>query len=261
MKIVFLSTGGGLRPEFISDLRTKLELRETDVVCLASWQLARVPLPVERHLVLGPRFRVAGDPTKDQPVQPRPGLIAPAVERETAPRLETPAAGETSAAPAETPAAAAPTPAAARATNSAAPLSAYHPRRMKAAVAWRLRRLKKAARLRQSTRLRQTVRLKESARLRQALSGLNRARRHPQVRTVRGRLTPGVSLGFAAACLRAGKVHAMARDADLVVALDAASHRGAWTLAQRVPGPGVVIGVPAAKRFLEQHGTAAPAES
>lgn len=70
---------------------------------------------------------------------------------------------------------------------------------------------------------------------------------------MRNRLAPSVSIGFAASCLRAGKVHDMVRDADLVVALDAASQRGAWTLAKKVPGPHVVIGIPAAKRIIEQH--------
>jgi hypothetical protein len=71
-------------------------------------------------------------------------------------------------------------------------------------------------------------------------------------------MTPGASLAFAASCLRAGKVHDLIRDADLVVALDAASQRGAWTLAQRVQGPHIVIGIPSAKRLVEEHGASAP---
>ena len=83
-------------------------------------------------------------------------------------------------------------------------------------------------------------------------------RRNPQFRRARNRLSPGASLGFAASCLRAGTVHGMARDADLVIALDTASHRGAWILAKRVPGPDVVVGIPAAQRLLEQRDLSAP---
>jgi hypothetical protein len=110
---------------------------------------------------------------------------------------------------------------------------------MRQALAWRIRRLKRTARNQSAGRL----------------TGL---RTHPQFRRVRNRLTPGVSLAFAASSLRAGKVHDMIRDADLVVALDAASQRGAWTLAQRVQGPDIVIGIPAAKRLVEEHGASAP---
>ena len=71
-------------------------------------------------------------------------------------------------------------------------------------------------------------------------------------------MAPVVSLGFATSCLRAHMVHDMTRDADIVIALDAASHRGAWTLARRVPGPDVVVGIPAAQRVLEQRDTSTP---
>jgi hypothetical protein len=117
-------------------------------------------------------------------------------------------------------------------------LPVFDPRRVRKAIAWRVRRLKKATRTHTPS----------------AVAGV---RAHPLFRKARNRLTPGVSLGFAASCLRSGKVHAMASDTDLVVALDAASHRGAWTLAQRVQGPHVVIGIPAAQHILEQRDVSA----
>lgn len=224
MKIVFLSTGRGLRAEFIHDLRTKLGLDDSDVVCLVSWHPARAPLPVNRHLVLGPHLRLAGDLATVQRVQRPPERIGAEADK---PSVTSPAvaAGATMATG---------TGAGTGTVNATAHLPVLHPRRIRQAVAWRVRRLKKATRTRTSARL----------------AGVQT---HPQFRRVRNRLTPGVSLSFAASCLRAGKVHDMARDADLVVALDAASHRGAWTLAQKVAGPDVVIGVPAAKRLVEQR--------
>ena len=69
MKIVLLSTGRGLRPEFIEELAVKLGLHDSDVVALVSWHPARAPMPVSRHLVLGPHLRVAGALATEQKVQ------------------------------------------------------------------------------------------------------------------------------------------------------------------------------------------------
>jgi hypothetical protein len=234
VKIVFLSTGRGLRPETIDDLRTKLAVHDSDVVAVVSWHPPRVPLPVDRHLVLGPHIRLAGTLATDHRVE-LPGDRTPAVD--TAAGAEPGRPGGT---PVESDAeggdAGAAIPAAG-AANRALELSMLHPRRLKQAAAWRVRRLNRAVR---------------------TSSKLTGIRTHPTYRKVRGRLSPRISVGFALGCLRAGNVHAMARDADIVVALDAASHRGAWTLAQRVAGPDVVIGLPAAKRLLEQREASAP---
>lgn len=236
MKIVFLSTGSGLRPEYINALRARLDLHDSDVVCLLSWLPPRRPLPVNRHLVIGPHLRVRGELATVQRVQRRPDLFPAAAPQAPPAAPELPAAEQL---PAATQRASDAAGAHARAASATAQLPVLHPRRMRKALAWRVRRLKRAART-------------------QASSGLTGVRTHPKFRKVRNRLSPGVSLGFAAGCLRAGKVHEMIRDADLVVALDAASHRGAWTLAQKVPGPHVVIGVPSAKRLLELRETSNP---
>jgi len=263
VKVIFLSTGRGLSPAFIHELRAKLGMHDSDVACLISWHPARKPLPVSRHLVLGPNIRVAGALATVQRVQRQPYPITADVTavdvtaedvsadaEDLAPEIATPPPDLTNPAdpdaseptePAAAPAVAEPTdPAAAYvpAHEAATMLPVYDPRRMRKAVAWRIRRAKKAAATHASPRL----------------TGI---RTHPLFRKVRNRLSPGVSLSFAASCLRSGQVHDMARDADLVVALDAASHRGAWTLAQKVAGPDVVIGIPAAKRILEEHQTSA----
>lgn len=214
MKIVLLSTGRGLRPEFIQELRANLGLHDSDKVFLVAWQRSGVPLPVSRHLVIGPHLRVGGRAT-DQRVQLHALTPAPLEEAPAMSGPEPDTAGSDAV------------------LSDADPLKeqlpVLHPRRVVQAVAWRARRLKKAT------------------------SGLAAIRRHPKFRRVRGRLSPDISLSFACNCLQARKVHDMMRDADLVVALDTASHRGAWTLAQKVSGPDVVIGLAAAKRLLEQR--------
>jgi hypothetical protein len=233
VKIVLLSTGRGLRPAFINDLRASLALHDSDEIALVSWHRPRAALPVSRHLVLGPHLRIAGELATAQRVQqptdlpPADGL-SPADGPILANGEEPPAGGPTPESAART-----------HVLDETASLSVLHPRRMRQALAWRIRRLRRTARNQSAGRL----------------TGL---RTHPQFRRVRNRLTPGVSLAFAASSLRAGKVHDMIRDADLVVALDAASQRGAWTLAQRVQGPDIVIGIPAAKRLVEEHGASAP---
>ena len=264
MKILILSTGRGLRPEYVEQLRTKLGLRHSDGMSLVAWQRSGSPLPLSRHLVVGPHL-LAGGRGKDQAVE-LPALVTapgdgPAVDEgsavddgsatdedvvlkagtavEEGSALEQVSALDGALAPqgALVPQAALPTgepvseaaAARARQQQAMAMLPAWHPRRVRQAAGWRLRRLKRAASIR------------------------TRLRRNPQFRRARNRLSPGASLGFAASCLRAGTVHGMARDADLVIALDTASHRGAWILAKRVPGPDVVVGIPAAQRLLEQR--------
>ena len=282
MKIIFLSTGRGLHPDFINELRTKIGLGDSDVVCLVSWHSFRNRLPVNRHLVLGPHLRLRSARATVQRVQRRPDPMPPADEVHLESSLETADTSLRDASsakakhlpavnaaiseipdPNETPSPTdhadltdpsslidtstrtrfadptdhpSPTLAvsAARKANSTAHLPVLHPRRMRKAVLWRVRRIKKAARGKPA-------------------SGLAAVRTHPQFRRVRNRLTPGVSLRFAASCLRAEKVHDMMRDSDLVVALDATSQLGAWTLAQKIPGPHVVIGLPAAKRIIDQR--------
>jgi len=234
VKVIFLSTGRGLSPAFINELRAKLGMHDSDVVCLISWHPARKPLPVSRHLVLGPNIRVAGALATVQRVQRQSYPIAADVSAVDVTALDvtavdvsavdvtadaddlssaipTPpldlidpaapdAADAIDEADAESDAAAAP--AVADATDPAGALApahsgatmlpVYDPRRMRKAVAWRIRRAKKAAATHASPRL----------------TGI---RKHPLFRKVRNRLSPGVSLSFAASCLRSGQVHDMAR--------------------------------------------------
>jgi len=242
VKIILLSTGRGLHEQAIDDLRDKLDLSSSDVVCLVSWHPPRRPLPVDRHLVLGPQLQLSGDPARVNRVQRRPELIAAAAERVRA--ISETALTIQPADPVQAPATAQTAPAdISRPKVTTAHLPIIHPRRLRRAVAWRIRRLKRTAR----------TQVRQARKHAQAPSALGVVRKHPALRHVRRRLTLSVSLSYAATCLRSEKVHAMARDSDLVVALDAASQRGAWTLAQRVQGPAIVVGVPAAKQVLERR--------
>ena len=215
MKIVLLSTGRGLRPERIEELRVRLGLLPSDRMCLVAWQRSGSPLPVDRHLVVGPHLLIGGGRGTDQKVQ-QPAPLDALQEASAVEEGASANALVSEAAAART-----------REKLATAMLPVWHPRRVRSAVAWRVRRLKRRVSLR------------------------TRIRRNVQLRRIRNRLPSGASLGFAASCLWAGKVHNMTRAADIVIALDTPSHRGAWTLARRVPGPDVVIGIPPAKRLLE----------
>jgi hypothetical protein len=220
VKIVFLSTGRGLRPAFVNELRANLNLQESDEMCVVSWQRPRAPLPVRRHLVVGPHLRIAGSLATVQRVQrrPEPGTNP---DSQSADRVDPAVDGTPEADP----------------TTHLTHLPVYHPRRVRQALVWR-------------TRL-----LREKVEASDKLSGL---RTHPRYRKARNAMTPGVSLAFASSCLRSRKVHDLIRDADIVIALDAASHRGAWTLSQRVSGPDIVIGIPAGKRILAERESSTP---
>lgn len=242
MKIVLLSTGRGLRPDFILELRASLGLHDSDKLSLVAWQRSGVPLPLSRHLVIGPHLGVGGRAT-DQRVQlhaltPAPLEATPAMGGPEPDRAVSHPTGSDTTGPDTS---GSDTALSNAALSKAHPLKArplvLNPRRVVRAVAWRARRLKRST------------------------SRLAAIRRHPRFRRVRGRLSPGISLSFAGNCLQARKVHDLMREADVVVALDTASHRGAWTLAQKVPGPDVVIGVAAARRLLEQRQLSALAEA
>lgn len=56
---------------------------------------------------------------------------------------------------------------------------------------------------------------------------------------------------YAAACLVSREVNDLVERADVVVAMDAHTHRAAWLLARRHPGPDVVVGLAAAQRTLK----------
>lgn len=58
MKIVLLESGRGNQPEVIASWREKLDAIPQDSITLLSWYPPRAPLPVDRHVVFGPRLRL-----------------------------------------------------------------------------------------------------------------------------------------------------------------------------------------------------------
>ncbi|MDN5791141.1 MAG: hypothetical protein L0H25_09780 [Micrococcales bacterium] len=121
-------------------------------------------------------------------------------------------------------------------------LPVYHPRRMVKAASWRANKVRLTmkkhpglARVRASTRLR-------------------------KVRTAVGStiLPGGISDAFALSCVRCDLVGELVGSADVVVALDASTHRAAWLLARRHPRPAVIAGTAAAKRVIEELDPGSP---
>jgi hypothetical protein len=72
-----------------------------------------------------------------------------------------------------------------------------------------------------------------------------------KVRRAKEALLPGSTASrFAVAALRSRPLRLAVSEADLVIALDTNTHRAAWLLARRHPGPDVVVGLEAARAAL-----------
>ena len=80
---------------------------------------------------------------------------------------------------------------------------------------------------------------------------VSRARNSTKVRKATNAVFPGgISARFAANALQARNVQRVVSTADVVIALDTNSHRAAWILARRHPGPDVVVGTAAGRRVI-----------
>lgn len=88
---------------------------------------------------------------------------------------------------------------------------------------------------------------------------VSRVRNSTKLRKARNKVAPGL-LGsqFAAACLRARNVRQEVDAADVVVALDANTHRAAWLLARLHARPAFVVGTAAGKRVLLERAATRP---
>jgi hypothetical protein len=80
-----------------------------------------------------------------------------------------------------------------------------------------------------------------------------------RLRRIVTKVAPGV-LGsrFALSCLRKRDVRGEMADADVVVALDAQTYRGAWLLARLHPAPAFVAGTGAGRRVIEERAASRP---
>lgn len=124
--------------------------------------------------------------------------------------------------------------------RSLAHLPVYHPRRVRQAVRWRSRRLR-----------RRTVRL-ASRQLRRARGRRNELRYLPStaVSSALRLRSDGIAGEFALATVRSAAVADLVRTSDVVVPVDQRSLKTAWLLARRHRGPAVIATTAAAARAI-----------
>lgn len=269
MKVVLILGGRGLRPGWITQAFDELGVSEGDVeLTLVTWHPPAHPLPVAEHWVVGPSTR--GPVRRHEVSAPVPHLALGPVNEAPAAETATPATDEQGSAPVpavdDGPDASlvsadeAPSPSAVEspdgtddaeqdapgpptlATPASRPLAPiYTPARIRAAAGWRLRRIRRKVRM-----------FYRGARGRGTLPGrlLYRLRHLPRVQRLRA---DRVATEFAVVLTRDARIREAARDAVVVVGVDGNSHRAAWLLARRVPGPEVVIGLPSARRVVQSH--------
>lgn len=268
MKVVLILGGRGLRPGWIDQAFDELGVSEGHVdLTLVTWHPPAHPLPVAEHWVVGPSAR--GPVRRHEVSAPVPHLTIGPVNQAPAAESATPATDEQGSAPVpavddgpdatlvsedDDPSTSAvesiaglddaqdfpgPPSLATPAPRPLAPI--YTPARLRAAAGWRLRRIRRKLRL-----------IYRGVRGRGTLPGrlLYRLRHLPRVQRLRA---DKVATQFAVVLTRDARIREAARDAVVVVGVDGNSHRAAWLLARRVPGPEVVIGLPSARRILKSH--------
>lgn len=123
-----------------------------------------------------------------------------------------------------------------RQRNRTAAMPVYHPARLQQAAKWRLNR----ARL---------LTKRAKAKMRRELKNSNTA----PVQVAARLASDSVSAQFAAAAARSHHAKRVFGESDVVVPLDYRSQRAAWVLAQQVPGPDVIVGLPAASRVIAER--------
>lgn len=290
MKVLLIDSGRGSRRGAVDIWRGKLGLTPDDTICLVSWQTPGEPLPVAEHLVFGPRLRRDPEPLRCQTAsglfddadidlaamrrasaaapqisQPGPAeLPAEALAGQPQEQVEGSGSGESpeATAPAgsgETP----PDPGvqdparltlvldgedfigdeefdeavlARRAKNRTASLPVLHPARLRQAAKWRLNR----------------VRLTGRRAYRRAKREIGTGTSTPK-KAVRKVIGDTVANEYALAVARSSDVVELAKGVDVVVPMDYRSQRTAWVIAQRVPGPDVIVGFPAAARIIARR--------
>lgn len=214
MKVVLLTTARGQRPATIATLKEQLGLVPEDGTEVS---VVSWYYP-KRPLPVQSHLLVGPDFTvsRHARVLPVADVSADAEDESTEAVTEVPS-GE----PAST-------------NETAAALGpVYHPKRVVKAVTWRANKARLAVRRNPTV-----ARVSNSTKLRK----------------LRNKLAPG-SLGsrYALACLQARNVRAEVDAADVVVALDANTHRAAWLLSRRHPDPAFVVGTAAGKRVLGER--------
>lgn len=221
MNVVLLTTGRPMRADQIAEARHQLRADPAAHLAVVSWNLPAELLPVDQHV----RVRTVGG-SHSLPVRDAdPKVETAELEDDGSTGLALGPGGPEEEAATEFDDDR-PEPVA-----SATTLSKLTPSGVAAAVRWR------ANRARLAVRRHPTV---------------SRVAGSTKLRRLRKALAPD-SLGsrYAAACLVSREVSDLFDSADVVVAMDAHTHRAAWLLARRHPGPDVVVGLAAAQRCLQ----------
>lgn len=215
MKVVLLTTARSQRPATLVTLKEQLGIVPEDGtdVTVVSWYRPKRPLPVGTNLLVGPDFTLSRHAR----------ILAVADPSQPDDDLDDGVADvETSS------------DSSGEDSSAAAPLGpVYDPRRVAKAVTWRANKVRLAVR---------------------ANPTVSRVRGSTKLRKLRNKVAPG-SLGsrYALACLTARNVREEIDGADVVVALDANTHRAAWLLARQHAGPAFVVGTAAGKRVLSER--------
>lgn len=289
MKILFMDTGRGTHRAAIDNWRSQLSLEPDDTVSMLSWNVPREPLPLVEHLVFGPKLRpLHSEPRRcrtafglfddsdiglseirkadarrrpDESSPSDPGLS----EEQLATQLTEQTAGEkVTGHPDSSAADAAPEPEppadpvaehlvldgedflgdeefddavlARRRRNVTAAMPVYHPTRLRQAAKWRVNKARLFGR-----------------------RGVNKVKRELKqsdlapVKAAQKVAGDGVAVQYALAASRSEHAKRLFAEADVVVPLDYRSQRAAWVLAQQVPGPDVIVGLPAASRVIAER--------
>lgn len=256
MNVVLVMGGRGLRPSWVPHALAELGVEPDEVeLTLVTWHAPAASMPVAEHWVVGGEHP-GRHPVKELPraaAGPRGSSQVPLVRGVGLPESAVPASEEQGAEtvpvvdeksdgllPAGSATRGRPPTAVTRQgrESSRASLRTLTPHRVRAALRWRARRVQ-----------------------RRVLGGapggptrvgrlIQRLLQSPRVKHLQA---DRAATRFAVAAAGDREIRAAVARADVVVGVDGGSHRAVWLLARRVPGPDVVIGMPAGKRVLSER--------
>jgi hypothetical protein len=237
VNIVLLSTGRPMRVNQVAEARHQLRIDSSAHLALVSWNRPAQVLPVDQHVLV----RTVGG-SHSLPVHDVEPAVEPAeLEDDGSSGLALGAGG-----PEEESADTFAQEASDVQVPSRSTAAKFTPSSVAHALRWRTNRARLA--MRRHPALSRVV-------------GPGGLRRHPTVARVLGStklrragkavVPDSLASRYAAACLVSRDVNELFAQADVVVAMDAHTHRAAWLLARRHPGPDVVVGLAAAQRSLQ----------
>ena len=231
MNVVLLHTGRPMRVDQIAEARHQLRTDATDRLAVVSWHRPAAVLPIDHHVLV----RMVGASRSLPVLDAEPDVEPAELDDDASTGLALGPGG-----PEEE--------AATTFENDAPPQTARRSRAAKLrpasvahALSWRAHRARLAVRRHPTI-----ARVIGSTKLRRARKAV---------------VPDTLSSRYAAACLASREVNELVAQADVVVAMDAHTHRAAWLLARRHPAPDVVVGLAAAQRSLTARAEESAAES